>query len=58
MTRLLAPRFLITILVIIAASVLRALDMIGPTDWITATLGAGGVYSFAGAPADLKEAQK
>lgn len=49
--RLLAPRFVVTMAVIIAASVLLGTGALGPSEWITAALGAGGVYTLGGAPA-------
>ena len=48
--RLLAPRFVVTFIVIVAAFVLRLVDAVGATEWVTVTLGAGGVYSLS-APA-------
>lgn len=56
--RLLAPRFLITVVVIVAAAILLALGSISASEWLTTTLGAGGVYSFNGAQADKKEAER
>lgn len=48
--RLLAPRFLITTLVILAATILLALGNLSASEWLTATLGAGGVYTLGTAP--------
>lgn len=48
--RLLAPRFLITVLVILSATILLAIGQLSASEWLTATLGAGGVYTLGSSP--------
>lgn len=52
---LVAPSFIITVLVIIASAILLALGHIGATEWLTATAGAGGIYTMRGVSSDREQ---
>ena len=58
LTPLLAPNFLVTLIVIVCATVLLALGHIDAAMWWTAVAGAGAVFTVRGQQADHQPAKE
>lgn len=58
LTPLLAPNFLVTLIVIVCATVLLALGRIDAAMWWTAVAGAGAVFTVRGQQADHQQAKE
>ena len=55
---LMAPNFLVTLAVIVCATVLLAAGRIDPAMWWTAVAGAGAVFTVRGMEADHQQAKE
>ena len=55
---LLAPNFLVTLAVIVCATVLLAFDCIDAAMWWTAVAGAGAIFTVRGMEADHQQAKE
>ncbi len=57
-TPLLAPNFLVTLVVIVCATVLLAAGRIDASMWWTAVAGAGAIFTVRGMEADHQQAKE